>query len=497
MNLNSIVLALGICLLISTAVESRLSRRHYNTYAQDDGTNSTGTNSTGTNSTGTNSTGTNSTGNGTNSSNTTAPPATSTLSPIDQLKKKYNISTPALSSLKLHVAQATDAGLFVKFGADAKNGVPVSVDSVGNQNWVAAKGCQDAKSNGSFSVNTFGGSKSYTSSYSCSGSCSFVKTDNATVSQVSVVHKGVASNHVSVTGLLAQDNLVAGNISLANVSLLVVSNISNGKLVNHLGALSFAINANSVPALAKAQKQTKNAIWSTYLFNLFEAPKSINTKEQYTMSGRGFVSLGGALPIPDKFWDVQPIVAGSENYAVALGSVTLGSTDLGVSGTKAIFSTNLNGLALPTSVLAAVKAQIIANGGFAEADCSTDAGNWNCNGCGSKAGALPSFTFKFGSSASTYLVKGEDYAYFTSSDKCQFELKDGGANFVLGNYFLRRNYVAFDQDNSQVKLSTFPQADLQVLASYYIGQIWSGANLLMNSLISFFGLVLLGFALCK
>ena len=70
----------------------------------------------------------------------------------------------------------------------------------------------------------------------------------------------------------------------------------------------------------------------------------------------------------------------------------------------------------------------------------------------------------------------------------------GGANFVLGNYFLRRNYVAFDQDNNQVKLSFFPQADLNVLASYYIGQIWKGANMLLNSLISFFGLVLLGFA---
>ena len=140
----------------------------------------------------------------------------------------------------------------------------MALDNVDNVNWFAGQNCQDSTTNATFTVNTFGGSKSFTSAYVCSGTCALTKTNNATVSQVSVVHGGVVASQVSVTGLLATDNLVAGNVSLTNVPLLVVSNITNGKQVSHLGALSFAIGANSVPALAKAQNKTSAGLWSPF-----------------------------------------------------------------------------------------------------------------------------------------------------------------------------------------------------------------------------------------
>ena len=418
---------------------------------------------------------------------------------IEGLKEKYSIKTDPIKNLKLFVAQSKESGSHVKLGANPNHEEAVGIDSVASESWIAKAGCVDKKTTQPFQANPLGTTTSVKPVYECKNSCKYVMQDGAKVTKSVAIHQSSLSGGLSIKGNAVKDSIILGKITLADADLIEATEISNGATVHTLGGLSFGKSATSIPKILKDKKITTKAVWSSYFFRLHDVPSTLNTKSDYNDIGRGFMTLGEALPIPDKYFEKYNVPSGTTNWILNLAAVTLGAKNLFKDGDFAIFTTNHQSISVPEVALKDIKAEILAKGGFTASDCTADLNNFSCNACKDKAGSLPTFNFQFGAAQHSWSLKPEDYAFFESADKCQFQLSSSGlANtWTLGHYFMKRHYIVFDQDNSQVSLSTFPEADLQILTGYYANLIWNGAFGLVSGFAKFFGIVALAFFLLK
>lgn len=418
---------------------------------------------------------------------------------IEKLRTKYSIKTNDIKALKLFVSLSKQEGSHVKFGADPKKDVSIGIDNVAAESWVAKKGCKDKKTNQPFHANPLGSSTSLQPEFECKGSCKAVLSEGKPVAKTLAIHSTTMAGGITVSGNVVKDKIELGKYTVADVPIVEVTEVSDGHNLHSLGGLSFALAETSVPNALKAKKIITHSVWSHYFFRLHDKPATLNSKATYDDIGRGFMTLGETLPIPAKHWETHSVKEGTSNWILGLAAATLGAKDVFTTGDSVILTTNHQSLTVPQNVLKTVKDEILAKGGFAASDCTADLNDFSCNSCKAKAGNLPTFHFKFGAAQHTWDLKPEDYAYFESADKCAFRIKSSGFDNIwsLGHYFFKRHYMAFDQDNKQVKLAVFPQSDLEILTGFYAEKIWAGAFGLFTSLMQFFGVVSLAFVLFK
>lgn len=418
---------------------------------------------------------------------------------IEGLKQKYSIKTNEIKALKLFVAHSQEEGSKVKLGANPNHEEHIGIDNMVSKSWIAKKGCKDAKTKQPFHANPLGSTTSLKPTYECKNSCKYVMNNGAKLTSTLSIHDSTLAGGVKITGNDIKDTVVMDKITLADVHLVEATEVSNGASIHTLGGLSFANDVNSIPHALKAKSIVPKALWSTYFFRLHDVPSTINTKKNYDDIGRGFLTIGTTLPIPAKYWEKHTVPGGAKNWVLNLAAVTFGSKNLFTKGDIAIFTSNSQSITVPENQLKNIKAEILAKGGFTASQCTADLNDFSCNQCKDKAGSLPTFHFKFGAAQHSWSLKPEDYAFFETSDKCSFKIKTSGLvnTWTFGHYFMKRHYMAFDQDNNQIWLSTFPQADLEILSGYYANKFWAGAFGLLSNFTRFFGIVALAFMLFK